>query len=84
MEVTRITIETVRFKGLKEQSNVVVFWTADGQPHTLPDVDHNIAYATRLADKEDFEIVVEPERRRVQPLPSSPHVGPDGEFFPMG
>lgn len=24
------------------------------------------------------------ERQRVQPVPSSPHVEPDGEFFPMG
>jgi len=31
-----------------------------------------------------YDDVVNVPSRRVQPLPSSPHVGPDGEFYPMG
>ena len=32
-------------------------WTEDGKPHTLPDIDQNVAYVTMLATDEDFEIL---------------------------
>jgi len=62
MKVERITIETVRV-GPKDSpqsrthENVVILWTEDGKPHTLPDIDQNVAYVTMLAVDEDFEIL---------------------------
>lgn len=57
MKVEQITIETIRYANGDVRENAVILWTEDGVPHTLPDVDHNIAYATRLADKESFEVL---------------------------
>jgi len=82
MKVERITIETIRI-GNRTQENAVILWTEDGKPHTLPDVDHNVAYPTWLSVDEKFEILP-PNRVRVQPLPTSPYVEPDGQFYPLG
>lgn len=57
MKVDQITIETIRYPNGDVRNNAVILWTEDGVPHTLPDVDHNIAYATQLAEKEDFEVL---------------------------
>ena len=57
MLVEKITIETVRWPSDRVEKNVVIFWTEDGVPHTVPDVDHNICYTTKLADDEKFEIL---------------------------
>lgn len=57
MQVAKITIETVSFRGTGIRENVVVLWTEDGKPHTLPDIDHNVSYPTQLADNEQFEIL---------------------------
>lgn len=58
MDVTKITIETVRLKGVAEpRENVVVLWTEDGVPHTLPDIDNNVSYPSQLATGEVFEII---------------------------
>lgn len=57
MEVKRISIETVDFGELGIRENVVILWTEDGSPHTLPDIDYNVAYPTQLATGEQFKIV---------------------------
>ena len=57
MRVDQITIERVDFGELGIHDDVVILWTEDGQPHTLPDVDHNVSYPTRLASGESFKIV---------------------------
>lgn len=62
MKVKEITIETI-VVGPKDSPsrrthhNAVILWTEDGKPHTLPDIDQNVAYVTMLAEKEDFEIL---------------------------
>ena len=58
MKVNKITIETIRVKGVVEpKRNAVILWTEDGKPHTLPDVDNNVGYVTQLAEDEQFDIL---------------------------
>lgn len=57
MKVKEITIETIRLPDGSVEKDVLILWTEDGIPHTVPDVCLPVAYYTRLAENENFEIV---------------------------
>lgn len=70
MKVEKITIETIVVgpkdsPSRRRHHNAVILWTEDGKPHTLPDIDQNIAYVTVLAEDEQFEILQLTESERL-------------------
>ena len=66
VNVNKITIETIRVRGITEpKRHVVILWTEDGKPHTLPDIDNNVGYVTQLIYFEDHVVDLEPTPEQV-------------------